>query len=445
MIFMLCKNDYKRLAGILSMLLFAYTLHAQYTITGGAGAPLLALDDTPNRLQVYLVYGTEGVALQYTSASASHRWYRYKTKALEAEIVNAVQTGTTSSLPEVEEGYGYFVEEPGLLPRYVWIIDYSKYAFSVRNLKVADNDNPCDELWLEGTAELSPLTYYAPNGLLKELPRSFEVVYNTLEYETESKRFLPKTVTQAVTGNPFNTPLTPPLCDTEITLKGDGFARHFNVEKSISTDTYQAVAIEAHLDTTTLSLVGTNMYTGGSGLSAPVDIHFEAVANEPAAVFIKWTILYRKDGKTETVLSFTGRNMDYTFRDEGVFTVVLEVGDRTGKCNKADSVSIETGESYLSVPNVFSPGTSPGVNDEFKVTYKSLISFKGWIFNRWGAEMFYWTDPGKGWDGKKNGKYVPPGVYFYVIEAKGSNGKNHLEKGHINIIRSKNANNTNFQ
>jgi gliding motility-associated-like protein len=117
----------------------------------------------------------------------------------------------------------------------------------------------------------------------------------------------------------------------------------------------------------------------------------------------------------------------------------LEVADRTGQCRQTDSVSIEIGETCLSVPNAFSPGASPGVNDEFKVAYKSIVSFKGWIFNRWGAEMFYWTDPAKGWDGKKGGKYVPPGVYFYVIEAKGADGKNLIRKGHINIIRPKNA------
>jgi gliding motility-associated-like protein len=421
------------------MLLFVCALQAQYTVTGGTGTPLLALDDTPNRLQVYLVCDIENVEIQYTSASPSHQWRRYETKALEAETVDAVQTGTTSTLRDIKDGYGYFVEEPGALPRYIWIIDYAKHAFSVQDLKITNNDNPCDELWLESTTTLSPLTYHTPNGLLKELPRSFEVTYNTLEYEEDNKSFLPKIVTQTLTGNPFNIPLSPPLCDTEITLKGDRFAQHFNMEKTISTDTYQAVAVEAHLDTTSLSFDGLNMYTSGSGVSAPIEVHFEAITNEPVAAFYKWTIVHNRDGKSETILSFTGRSMAYTFRDEGVFIATLDVGDRTGKCNLTDSMSIEIGEPYLSAPNVFSPGTSPGVNDEFRVTYKSLVGFKGWIFNRWGAEIFYWTDPAKGWDGKKGGKYVPPGVYFYVIEAKGSNGKNYLKKGHINIIRPENV------
>ena len=51
--------------------------------------------------------------------------------------------------------------------------------------------------------------------------------------------------------------------------------------------------------------------------------------------------------------------------------------------------------------------------------------------------MYYWKDPSKGWDGKKGGKYVPHGVYFYVIEATGSDGKPIKKKGSINIFRSK--------
>ncbi|MDR1556644.1 MAG: gliding motility-associated C-terminal domain-containing protein [Tannerellaceae bacterium] len=435
------RKDSVKVAGILSMLFFTAILHAQYAVSGGKGLPLLALDDTPNRLQVYLVHGVEGLRLQYTSASAAHRWYRYTSKAIEAEELTAVQEGTTSTLHTIEEGCGYFVEEAGALPRYIWIIDYSRHAFSVQDLRVTQNDNPCDELWLEGTARMPQLIYYAPNGLRRELERSFEVVYNTLEYADEGNYFSQQTFTGTLTGDPFNAPLVPPLCDTEITLKGDLFARHFGMEQSASTETYQAVALRAQLDTTVLSLDGPNMSGKGNGLSAPVDVHFEAIANEPVAAFCKWTVVHKKEKQTETILSFTGRSMDYTFRDEGVFVATLEIGDRTGRCSWTDSVSIEIGVPYLSAPNVFSPGTSPGVNDEFRVAYKSLVSFRGWIFNRWGVEMFYWTDPAKGWDGKKGGKYVPPGVYFYVIEAKGSDGKNHSLKGHINIIRPKNGQN----
>ena len=88
------RKNYQRSGGIVSILFFVFTLHAQYTVTGWNGLPLLALDDAPNRLQVYLVHGMEGVKIQYASASRSHQWYRYKTKAIEAEALTAVQEGT---------------------------------------------------------------------------------------------------------------------------------------------------------------------------------------------------------------------------------------------------------------------------------------------------------------------------------------------------------------
>ena len=75
------------------------------------------------------------------------------------------------------------------------------------------------------------------------------------------------------------------------------------------------------------------------------------------------------------------------------------------------------------------------------MAYKSLVKFNGTIFNRWGVEMFHWTNPAEGWDGKKGGKYVTPGVYFYIIEAEGADGKKYNRKGDINILRSKNVEN----
>ena len=52
--------------------------------------------------------------------------------------------------------------------------------------------------------------------------------------------------------------------------------------------------------------------------------------------------------------------------------------------------------------------------------------------------MFYFDSPDQGWDGKYRGKYVDPGVYYYVIEAKGAYNKKMKLKGHINILRPKN-------
>jgi gliding motility-associated-like protein len=100
-----------------------------------------------------------------------------------------------------------------------------------------------------------------------------------------------------------------------------------------------------------------------------------------------------------------------------------------------EPITIKITESFSEIPNAFSPGTTPGINDEFRVAYKSLLNYKCWIFNRWGVEMYHSTNPSEGWDGKKGGKYVAPGVYFYVIEATGSSGEKFKKKGSINILR----------
>ena len=72
---------------------------------------------------------------------------------------------------------------------------------------------------------------------------------------------------------------------------------------------------------------------------------------------------------------------------------------------------------------------------------ESLISlhheFECWIFDRYGTQLYHFSDPEGGWDGKYRGKIVSPGVYYYVIKAKGADGKEYKRSGDINIIRSK--------
>ena len=116
----------------------------------------------------------------------------------------------------------------------------------------------------------------------------------------------------------------------------------------------------------------------------------------------------------------------------------------SGACESySDIFTISIGESDLRCPNAFSPEASEGINDVWRVKYKSIISFECHIFNRWGVEIFKFNDPSQGWDGKYKGKYVGPGVYFYVIEAKGADGKKYKLKGDINIVGyNKNKNNT---
>lgn len=435
----------KKTFGIIIGSLFALTISVgtvsgQYKVSGGAKEPLKVAENTAYKLEVYLVYGMEGVTISHTSSSGLHKWYRYKKKAAvedEWEAVPSTQNGTTSTVGNLTEGYGYFVHDPNGMKHYVWLIDYSKYLSDINHLKVAESSDLCSGLRLDGEATIPTLSYFLPDGKEAELKREFEVSYLTQKWRESSKMFVEELLIDTIKGNPFSSSLKrPPLSDTKIELTGDLFARHFGVEKSASIDRFEAVALEVHADTIVSSQSSTNLSRKDGELLAPADVAFRAYANTPVASLFVWKII-KKGVEDKPLVRFTEPEMNYTFDTAGEYTVQLEVSDRTGKCiNTEKKYTINITETVLKVPNVFTPDGSPGVNDVFKVVHKSVVRFSAWVFNRWGNELYHWTDPNGGWDGKYRGKYVPAGAYYYVIEYTGTDGKTYKKSGDINVVRS---------
>lgn len=99
------------------------------------------------------------------------------------------------------------------------------------------------------------------------------------------------------------------------------------------------------------------------------------------------------------------------------------------------------------IPNVFTPNGDLQ-NDFFlikdpDVNLKSIMQFTITIHNRWGKRVYTYTgDPKKweGWNGKVDGKYgdAPSGVYYYVIEATGWDGRRYkggVYKGFLHLFR----------
>ncbi|MDR2679678.1 MAG: gliding motility-associated C-terminal domain-containing protein [Tannerella sp.] len=445
------KNKRRKFSLLIAALLFTCILPAQqieyYKVTGGRGVPVLADDNTNHRIQVYLVYGMENVQISYTSSSTSHQWCRYRTKPdfNNPEYIPSVQNGTTSTITDVEDGWGYYVDE-GSMRRYVWIIDYRKYEFDIRSLRIAPDFEECIGIRFDGDADVEDMIYYTPTGTPEKVKRVFELSYETLIWDESTKRFSPEQVLKTFDTHPFATSFTPAssselnfplvLKDTEIRLTGDLFARHFGVEKSATIPFYEAKAIELHADTTiTYSVSGGNVEVLPEELQAPAEITFRAYANTPVASLFTWRIF--KDGNPAPEVIFNAEELFYTFNREGKYRITLEVSNRSGGCLKEYSVDIAITETVMEIPNAFSPGTTPGINDIFRVKYKSVMNFRGWIFNRGGTELFHWSDPSQGWDGKYRGKYVPAGAYYYLIEYTGTDGKKRVKKGDVNVFRTK--------
>ena len=127
----------------------------------------------------------------------------------------------------------------------------------------------------------------------------------------------------------------------------------------------------------------------------------------------------------------------YTFTEAGTYYVV----QRTFYCDEEElpdstTITVVVPASKLEFPNAFSPN-GDGHNDVFhaKEGYKGIVSFHATIINRWGQRLFEWDDPAKGWDGTFHGKPVRDGVYFVIVNAKGSDGVKYNIRKDVNLLR----------
>jgi gliding motility-associated-like protein len=90
--------------------------------------------------------------------------------------------------------------------------------------------------------------------------------------------------------------------------------------------------------------------------------------------------------------------------------------------------------STISIPNAFSPN-GDGINDLFSPGTENLKSYNCTIFNRWGNQVFSSDEVSRSWDGKYNGCESPEGVYYYIIEANGLDGKQYRQSGFVMLMR----------
>ncbi len=175
--------------------------------------------------------------------------------------------------------------------------------------------------------------------------------------------------------------------------------------------------------------------------SAPVKANFFA---NPANItgweaYYEWRIYH--DSDTEPYIIRYEENTEIDFNQSGLHRAILYAkftkdGETIEQNNEDSPFSITVSESYLQMPNAFSPN-GDGINDIYKAKdgYQSLTEFHAYIFNRWGQKLYDWTDPADGWDGTFHGKPVKDGVYFCLVKAKGADGKNYNIKKDVNLLR----------
>jgi len=111
-------------------------------------------------------------------------------------------------------------------------------------------------------------------------------------------------------------------------------------------------------------------------------------------------------------------------------TYTLTVTDTRG-CVAQDTTFIKVSPQII-INNTFTPN-GDGINDQWVIT--GLIAYQNAtvdIFNRWGQLVFHSVGYPKPWDGTYNGKPLPVGVYYYVINTKLFN---QVLSGYVTLIK----------
>ncbi|MCB0402910.1 MAG: gliding motility-associated C-terminal domain-containing protein [Flavobacteriales bacterium] len=135
--------------------------------------------------------------------------------------------------------------------------------------------------------------------------------------------------------------------------------------------------------------------------------------------------------------SFNAFPADETYTQEGTYQVML-IGCNSSGLDRCCDTVIKTvlveHHSACSWSNVFTPN-GDNFNDEFVIDCDKIVDFYIQIYNRWGEEVFESNDINISWDGKKGGREVPDGTYFFLIRAKGIDDIEWNHQGYVSLIR----------
>lgn len=393
--------------------------------------------------QLFVVYNATGCTLQASVGNGyTATVYRYANLGggYAEEIKDIDRSATSISLPLEPSDMGYIIED-GDSRYYCWIVDYSKHTLSLSSV-TADPEPDCNYSVIDIAGDASPITYYAINGQPKVLSRDITVAYTTQVFDKDLADYVDTDVTKVYESLGNRLSITPPaLCSTYFTFSGDRFLKEWGMEVTAETGLVTPFAVECSTEAIqeeSDSDEPSNVIKGddsGLGGSAPANISFLAYTSD-AVLHYEWQMSRDREDFENPEYRFYQKDLDYTFTEEGQYYLRFIGSNADGSCEAVgDTYTVSIGASALECPNAFSPN-GDGVNDIWKVSYRSLLDFHCEIFNRTGQRIYGFDDPSGGWDGTWHGKTVKPGVYYYVITATGSDGKKYKKSGDINIINS---------
>lgn len=425
---------------LLSLILSAtavFSASAQLSISGTRFMEIKPASSTGLR-NVYVVENGNDAVVSYTASSSNVTWQRFSNLGggYAEDVTGIVRDGNTYTIPKSGQDLGYIITD-GSTQLCFWIVDYSHYVYSINGISPAESD--CDRVWLNIIGGAPEMPYYSINGHRELIDRQIPLEYTTLSFDEDSYSYVTSAHRTLLVSASERISTQVPLCDTQFTILPDRFASEWGSSEPVSTSTFTTTAVNAETKAEQAERDVDNeqgVESSGLGGSAPCDITFTAAVTD-AAIFHRWEVSNDPEFN-DSYLTYDQLEFSHTFTEAGNTFVRFVANNAEGTCEYiGETYTIAIGESKLDCPNAFSPGNADGVNDEWKVSYSSIVDFHCEIFNRWGKKLATLTDPSQGWDGKVGGKVVGSGVYFYVIKARGADGKDYKLSGDINVINSR--------
>lgn len=443
--------------GFLPTILFAATAQAAGVSFSGNSEKILEypVDKSTGLDMLFVAASCNGLSIEYESSSPQNvKWYKYSNLGggYAEEITSAVAESGMSVLHDVEGDLGYIIED-GDVKYYFWLTDYSKHIFSIQSVNPASQQE-CTETTLDINANAAAIHYYSINGRQNTLSRDIDVIYYNLEWDNDALQYVQKKENIKAASLESQYIIMPAVtCETSFEISGDRFLKEWNREVKVTSNPFTPIAVECQTTAEQISEIpddddsnSNQISTGNSdalGGSAPSEISFKSYVTD-GVIHYEWQMAADEDFEYITH-RITEPDLDYTFTEEGTVYVRFIGSNSDGSCETfGDTYMVNIGASELRIPNAFSPD-GDGVNDIWKVGYRSLLKFQCWIFDRYGNEIYHFDNPAGGWDGRRKGKIVPSGVYYYVIQAEGADGRKYKKGGDINILLKKKSGDTTTQ
>lgn len=180
-------------------------------------------------------------------------------------------------------------------------------------------------------------------------------------------------------------------------------------------------------DTTTYRVRVTSQYGCSDSMEFRLNVWKKPLANAgPDKITREGLPVVLEGSATGTNVSFywtppTGLSDDAILRPTAVLSddgrYVLHAVSNVGCGSHSDEVLVKVYKKVI-VPNAFSPNND-GINDRWAIpALQTYPDPEITVFNRYGQPVFRSKGYGAAWDGRFNGKLLPVGTYYYVIDLR---------------------------